>query len=104
VDELVLLESHEDGVDRALDDVREAEGAQGRRDFVAVGFTATDDLEHAALEDAFEHFGEVFQGDASLRNKLNYYSVILTTTKMYHVVAMRSTEQGANHLSKNWEP
>jgi hypothetical protein len=69
LDELVLLEPQEDGVDRAFDHVCEAESAQGRCDFVTVGFTAIDDLEHATLEYAFKHFREVFQGDASFLDK-----------------------------------
>src|SRR5664279_3432896 len=91
VDELVLLKPQQDGVDRALHDVHEAECAQGRCDFIAVGFTAADDLEHTALEHALQHLRDVLQGDGSLLDRLTWYVVLRTTATVYHRVEGRST-------------
>src|SRR5262249_33256004 len=80
LDEPVPLQPQQDGVNRALDDVSEAELVQPARDRVPVGLLGADDFQHAALERALEHLGQVVHRPSSsavpvLRNTEYRYTV-----------------------------
>ena len=71
VDQLPLLDAHQQGVDRALGDVLETLLAQPRGDLVAVGGLARQQREHDALERALEHLGLLLAHDVLLSSLLS---------------------------------
>src|SRR5580700_8836049 len=74
VDEALLLEPDEQGVDGAFGDVREALLAQPCRDLIAVGGPHGQDREDDALERALEHLRHLLAQRTSPT-----YSALLTT-------------------------
>jgi len=54
--QLVSFKPDQDGINRSIHNICEAEGVQPPRDFVAVGFFAAYNFKDAALKHTFEHF------------------------------------------------
>ena len=55
----VLFQPDQNGIHGALHHIGEAHLVQPAGDLIAIGFPAADDLQHTALQNAFQHLGQV---------------------------------------------